>query len=177
MNELENIKPFLLDYVKEITQPSRNGGKNQYICPLCGSGTGSHHSGAFTVYPDTDRYYCFSCEAKGDIFDLYGAKNNISDIGTIIKELKAKYGIVSASQPIRQKKQSTKPVQPKIEKDYTEFFAIAEQHLHKTDYLTNRGISLQTQRKFHCGYVENFTYKNNQNTYAVIIPTSNTSYM
>ena len=27
MNELENIKPFLLDYVNEVTQPSRNGGK------------------------------------------------------------------------------------------------------------------------------------------------------
>ncbi|MDE6035452.1 MAG: toprim domain-containing protein [Ruminococcus sp.] len=36
---------------------------------------------------------------------------------------------------------------------------------------------MQTQRKFHCGYVENFPYKNNQTTSAVIIPTSETSYM
>ncbi|MDE6036094.1 MAG: toprim domain-containing protein [Ruminococcus sp.] len=176
-DDFERIKPFLIDYVNDITEPSPKGGKNHYICPFCKSGEGVNHSGAFTVYPENNRYYCFSCEAKGDIFDLYGAKNNISDIGTIIRELKAKYGIVSASQPIRPKKQSTKPVQPKIEKDYTAFFAIAEQHLHKTDYLTNRGISLQTQRKFHCGYVENFTYKNGQTTYAVIIPTSNYSFM
>ncbi|MDE5765246.1 MAG: toprim domain-containing protein [Ruminococcus sp.] len=176
-DDFEKIKPFLIDYVNEITQKLRNGGKNQYICPLCGSGTGSHRSGAFTVYTDNYRYYCFACEAKGDIFNLYGAINNISDTGTIIRELKSKYGVVSASQPIRQKKQSAQPVQPKIEKDYTEFFAIAEQHLHKTDYLTNRGISLQTQRKFHCGYVESFPYKNNQTTSAVIIPTSETSYM
>ena len=46
-----------------------------------------------------------------------------------------------------------------------------------TDYLTNRGISMQTQRKFHCGYMPNFTYKNNQSTPAVIIPTSETSYI
>ena len=176
-DDFERIKPFLIDYVNEITQKSQNGGKNQYICPLCGSGTGTHRSGAFTVYPDNNRYYCFVCEAKGDIFDLYGAKNNISDKGTIIRELKAKYGIVSASQPIRQKKQSEKPVQPKKEKDYIAFFAIAEQHLHETDYLTKRGISVEIQKKFRCGYVENFPYKNNQTTSAVIIPTSNTSYM
>ncbi len=176
-DEFGKIKPFLLDYVKEITQPSRNGGKNQYICPLCGSETGSHHSGAFTVYPDNNRYYCFACDAKGDIFNLYGEMNHISDTGTIVRELKSKYGIVSASQPIRQKKQSAKPVQSKTEKDYTTFFAVAEQHLHETDYLTRRGISVETQRKFRCGYISSFTYKNNQTTPAVIISTFETSFM
>ncbi|MDE5862004.1 MAG: toprim domain-containing protein, partial [Ruminococcus sp.] len=144
---------------------------------MCSSGTGSHHSGAFTVYPDNNRYYCFACDAKGDIFDLYGAINNISDKGTVIRELKSKYGVVTASQSIRQKKQSAKPVQPKTEKNYTTFFEIAETHLHETDYLTNRGISMQTQRKFHCGYIADFTYKNNQSTPAVIIPTSDYSFM
>ena len=176
-DEFRKIKPFLVDYVNEITQPSRNGGKNQYICPLCGSGTGSHHSGAFTVYPDNYRYCCFACDAKGDIFDLYGAMNHISDKGIIIRELKSKYGVVTASQPVRQKKQSAKTVQPKTEKNYTTFFEIAEMHLNETDYLTNRGISIQTQLKFHCGYIADFTYKNKQSTPAVIIPTSETSFM
>ncbi|MDE5862075.1 MAG: toprim domain-containing protein, partial [Ruminococcus sp.] len=36
---------------------------------------------------------------------------------------------------------------------------------------------MQTQRKFHCGYISDFSYKNNQSTPAVIIPTSETSYM
>ncbi|MDE6679703.1 MAG: toprim domain-containing protein [Ruminococcus sp.] len=176
-DDFERIKPFLLDYVNEITQPSKNGGKNQYICPLCSSGTGSHHSGAFTVYPDNNRYYCFACDAKGDIFDLYGAMNHISDKGTIIKELKSKYGIVTTSQPIRQKKQSTKNSQPITEKNYTTLFEIAEMHLHETNYLTKRGISSELQRKFRCGYISNFTYKNNHSTPAIIIPTSNYSFM
>ncbi|MDE5765316.1 MAG: toprim domain-containing protein [Ruminococcus sp.] len=179
MNEeiFNKIRPFLPDYVNEITQISRNGGKNQYICPLCGSGTGSKRSGAFTVYPDTDRYYCFSCGAKGDIFNLYGEMNNISDTGTVIRELKSKYGIVSESQPVRQKKRPEKSAKPESEKNYTTFFTIAEQHLHETDYLSKRGLSINTQRKFHCGYVPDFTYKNNQTTSAVIIPTSKGSYM
>jgi len=178
LNDLiEKIKPYLLDYVNEITEPSRNGGKNQYICPLCNSGTGSHHSGAFTVYPDTNSYHCFACDANGDIFNLYGEVNHISDFKAIVDELSAKYNI-SSSQPIRQKKQPTKPIEQREEKDYTKFFAMAEQHLHETDYLTNRGLSSDTQRKFRCGYVANYQYSHNsQATSAVIIPTSNHSFM
>ena len=176
MNEsTEKIKPFLLGYVTEITEPSKNGGKNQFICPLCGSGNGSHHSGAFTVYPDTDSYYCFACGANGDIFNLYGEVNHISDFPTIARELEAKYGVLS-SQPIRQKKQSTKTTHPD-EKNYTKFFFIAEQRLSETDYLTKRGISPEIQKKFHCGYSSDFMYKNNQTTPAVIIPTSEHSFM
>lgn len=173
---IEEIKPYLLDYVNEITESSRNGSKNQYICPLCSSGTGSHRSGAFTVYPETNSYHCFACGANGDIFNLYGEINNITDFKTIADELKAKYNI-SSSQPIRQKKKPTKPVEPKEEKDYTKFFSVAEQHLQETDYLTKRGLSLDTQRKFRCGYTPNFMYKGNQATSAVIIPTSNHSFM
>ncbi|MDE5619975.1 MAG: toprim domain-containing protein [Ruminococcus sp.] len=177
MNEtIEKLKPFLLNYVEEITTKSINGGKNQYICPLCSSGTGSHHSGAFTVYPDTDSYHCFACDANGDIFNLYGEINHISDFKTIADDLANKYNIFS-SQPIRTKKQPTKLVQDKKEKDYTNFFSVAEQHLNETDYLTKRGISPKIQQKFHCGYVPNFMYKGNQTTSAVIIPTSKGSYM
>ncbi|MDE5620022.1 MAG: toprim domain-containing protein [Ruminococcus sp.] len=175
MNEtIEKLKLFLLDYVEEITEKSRNGGKNQYICPLCNSGTGSHHSGAFTVYPDTNIYHCFACDANGDIFNLYGEVNHISDFKTIANELSAKYNILS-SQPIRPKKQ---PTEQREEKDYTKFFAMAEQHLHETNYLTNRGLSLSTQQKFHCGYVSNYQYSHNsQATSVIIIPTSLHSFM
>lgn len=179
MNDLENIKPFLLDYVKEITTPSRNGSSNQkysqYICPFCNSGTGKNQSGAFTVFFANNRYTCFSCGAEGDIFNLYGEINGISDFSAIVNELKAKYNISSATQ-IKQRKQIVKP-EPSDERDYTKFFYVAEQHLHETDYLTNRGLSVKTQRNFRCGYIQAFTYKNNQTTPAIIIPTSNYSFM
>ena len=177
MNDtIEKLKPFLLDYVEEITAKSINGGKDQYICPLCHSGTGSHHSGAFTVYPDTNSYHCFACGANGDIFNLYGEINHISDFKTIVDELSAKYNILSY-QPVTPNKKISKPAEPKQEKDYTNFFSVAEQHLNQTDYLTKRGISPKIQQKFHCGYVPNFMYKGNQTTSAVIIPTSKGSYM
>ncbi|MDE5936231.1 MAG: toprim domain-containing protein, partial [Ruminococcus sp.] len=178
MNEtIEKLKPYLLDYVLEITEPSKNGSKNQYICPLCNSGTGSNRSGAFTVYPETNNYHCFACDANGDIFNLYGEVNRISDFKAIVNELSAKYNI-SSSPPIRQKKQPIKSTEQREKKDYTKFFAVAEQHLHETDYLTKRGLSVKTQQKFHCGYVANYQYSyNSRATSAVIIPTSIHSFM
>lgn len=105
--------------------------------------------------------------------------NNLSltsDFPQIVDDLEKKFNLPS-SQPIRPKKQSTKPVQAKEEKDYTKFFAVAEKQLNQTDYLTKRGISPKIQQKFQCGYVPNFMYKGNQTTSAVIIPTSKGSFM
>lgn len=39
-----------------------------YICPVCGSGTGQHKTPAFSI--KGDRWHCFACGNKGDIFDL-----------------------------------------------------------------------------------------------------------
>lgn len=94
MEQKDHIKPFLGDYIKEITAKSK--GKNQYICPFCGSGTGSNETGAFTYYPETNTYHCFACGEHGDIFDLYAHQNNFdlhSDFAKIIDELSKKYGI------------------------------------------------------------------------------------
>ncbi|MDE6502248.1 MAG: hypothetical protein K2L10_09205, partial [Ruminococcus sp.] len=97
MNEsTEKIKPFLIDYIQEITQKSK--GKDQYICPLCNSGTGANGTGAFTYYPDTNSYYCFVCGANGDIFTLHAQLNNLSldnDFPQIIDDLEKKFNILS----------------------------------------------------------------------------------
>ena len=157
---IEELKSHLCDYVQKITTISKNGGKNQYVCSLCNSGTGIHHSGAFTVYPNSNSYHCFACGENGDIFTLYGKINHIDNFKTILYELSNKYSIHS-QQP----------------KDYTKFFSMAEKHLQDTDYITQRGLSFETQMKFNCGYVPNFIYKDNKSTYAIIILTSDSSIM
>ena len=98
LNENTRLKPFLIDYVNEITQLSRNGGKNQYICPFCNSGTGRNGTGAFTYYPDTKTYKCFACGEHGDIFTLYAKLNNlslISDFPQIVADLEKKFNLSS----------------------------------------------------------------------------------
>lgn len=176
----EELKHFLIDYIKEITPQSKTS-KNQFVCPFCSSGNGKHQTGAFTFYPETNTYYCFSCGSSGDIFTLYGKLNKIDDFSTILSELADKYKVYvpsSYTPPSRSETfKTTSSASNTTQKNYTDFFKIAEQHLHETNYLTNRGISLEIQQKYHCGYVANFMYKNNQTTSAVIIPTSENSFM
>ena len=93
-NQKTQLKTYLGDYINEITQKSK--GKDQYICPFCGSGTGSNGTGAFTYYPETQTYNCFKCSENGDIFTLYAKMNNLdcnTDFPRIAEELSAKYGV------------------------------------------------------------------------------------
>lgn len=54
-------------------------GRDNYVCPFCGSGNGPNRSAAFTV--TNQRFKCFSasCGKSGDIFDLAGVLNNTED--------------------------------------------------------------------------------------------------
>ena len=164
----EQLKPFLIDYIQEVTTKSKS--KDQYVCPFCNSGTGRNGTGAFTYYPESHSYNCFSCGEYGDIFTLYAKLNNLSltsEFPKIIDDLEKKFNLPS-SQSIKAET---------MQKDYSPFFIQAKQQLNQTDYLTKRGISPEIQQKFHCGYVPNFMYKGNQTTPAIIIPTSKGSYM
>ncbi len=93
----ETLKKFLLDYIEEITKKSK--GRNQYICPLCNSGTGANGTGAFTFNPEWNNFHCFACGKSGDIFTLYAEMNNlspISDFPIITDELSKKYHLSSS---------------------------------------------------------------------------------
>lgn len=169
IQETSRIKPFLSDYVSEITKPTKV--KNQYICPLCNSGTGKNGTGAFTIYPETNSYYCYSCGCGGDIITLYSAVNHV-DFTNGMHKLNEKYGISSSTV-----KNCATPAPAQAEKNYTKLFSYAESNLTNTDYLTKRGISIEIQQKFHCGFIPDFKYDGEKTTPAVIIPTSDTSFM
>ena len=86
----EEIKARLPEYAAAVL--TRSKGKDQYNCPFCGSGTGAKATGAFTVYPETSRYKCFSCGNSGDIFDLAAHIERIEK-GDLFKFLAEKYGL------------------------------------------------------------------------------------
>lgn len=56
-----NARPLTDFYTLER---SRNG---KYICPICGSGTGTNQSGALTLYPN-NRLFCFACSDEPKTF-------------------------------------------------------------------------------------------------------------
>lgn len=180
----EQLKEQLKPYVESITHKSK--GANMYVCPLCGSGTGSHSTGAFSIKGIS--WKCFSCNEGGDIFDLIGKHEGITDYSEQLKRAGELFGIsIDSYRATAQEDFREYQNQPKSEQythnnihttDYTQFFLQANRDIEKTSY--HRGLSIETLNRFKIGYVENWRHPKAPNAPAsprLIIPTSRESYL
>lgn len=181
----EQLKGQLRAYVESITKKSK--GANMYVCPLCGSGTGSHSTGAFSIKDGTS-WKCFSCNEGGDIFDLIGKYEGITDHSEQLKRAGELFGIsinpyrATAQEDFREYQNYTKNEQYTHSNihttDYTQFFLQANKDIEKTSY--HRGLSLETLNRFKIGYVESWRHPKTPQAPAsprLIIPTSKHSYL
>lgn len=195
----EQLKGYLRNYVERVTQKSK--GANLYVCPLCGSGTGKSGTGAFSIKNGTS-WKCFSCNAGGDIFDLYGAINGTADHNEQLKGLSELYGIQVASyrstaqedfRPEYQNHAKSEQythnsihtsaytqADPPQQTDYTDFFLQAHKAVEQTDYWKRRGLSKETVDRFKLGYVAEWRHPKAPKAPTsprLIIPTSPYSYL
>lgn len=195
----EQLKGYLRNYVESVTQKSK--GANLYVCPLCGSGTGKSGTGAFSIKNGTS-WKCFSCNAGGDIFDLYGAINGTTDHNEQLRGLSEMYGIQVASyrstaqedfSPEYQKHAKNErythnsihtsvytQADPPQQTDYTDFFLQAHKAVEQTDYWKRRGLSKETVDRFKLGYVAEWRHPKAPKAPTsprLIIPTSPYSYL
>lgn len=181
----EQLKGQLRAYVESITKKSK--GANMYVCPLCGSGTGSHSTGAFSIKDGTS-WKCFSCNEGGDIFDLIGKYEGITDHSEQLKRAGELFGIsinpyrATAQEDFREYQNYTKNEQYTHSNihttDYTQFFLQANKDIEKTSY--HRGLSIETLNRFKIGYVESWRHPKTPQAPAsprLIIPTSKHSYL
>lgn len=182
----EQLKGQLRAYVESITKKSK--GANMYVCPLCGSGTGSHSTGAFSITRDGTSWKCFSCNEGGDIFDLIGKHEGIADHTEQLKRAGEIFGVsidpyrATAQEDFRETQNQHKNEQYTHisihTTDYTQFFLQANRDIEKTNY--HRGLSLETLNRFKIGYVESWRHPKAPNAPAsprLIIPTSKESYL
>lgn len=197
----EQLKGSLRDYVESITTKSK--GANMYVCPLCGSGKGSHSTGAFSV-KDGVSWKCFSCNKGGDIFDLIGEYEGIADHSEQLKRAGELYGVkVSSYRSSAREDFSPAPAyqnQPKTEQythsnihtntytqqhtaeaDYTDFFLQAHSHISETNYPQRRGLCKETIDRFKLGYVAEWRHPKASSKVPtsprLIIPTAKGSYL
>lgn len=176
----EQLKGRLEEYVESITQRSR--GKNLFNCPLCGSGTGKNGTGAFSIKNGTS-WKCFSCGKGGDLFDLIGEYEGITDHAEQLKWAGKRFGVDVESAEYQKRDKTEQPTHNSIhtatpEVDYTDFFIQANKDIEKTDY--RRGLSLETLNRFLIGYVESWKHPKRPKstpTPRLIIPTSKHSYL
>ena len=76
------LKEYLPQFVECVLRQKRSG-RNSYCCPLCSSGTGPHHTGAFYIFKGRDgvmRWMCHSCGEGGDLVDLIVKKYRVSNV-------------------------------------------------------------------------------------------------
>ncbi|MBQ1372299.1 MAG: AAA family ATPase, partial [Oscillospiraceae bacterium] len=99
-NVCDEIKPHLLEYLGTVSE-QRQG--NKWNCPICGSGTGPGGTPAFSLYEETNSFYCHSCGVGGSLIDLYKAMHK-TDTKTAIKELAAMYNITEPEKPKKPRK-------------------------------------------------------------------------
>lgn len=173
-DEFTTYKYCLKDYVESVTSPSRV--KNMYNCPLCGSGTHKHKTGAFSIYDHGTKWMCHSCDEGGDIYDLIEKCEGITEPIEQLKRAKEFSGVVTYSS--REPQSGSLSLIEKEKTDYTKFFERANKNIEKTDY--HRGLTLETLNRFNVGYVENWQtpeYPHAPTSPRLIIPTSDYSYL
>ena len=180
----EQLKNNLKDYVERVTQKSK--GANLYICPLCKSGTGKSGTGAFSIKNGTS-WKCFSCNAGGDIFDLYGAINGTADHNEQLKGLSELYGVQITEYQKQDKIEQythngihTSVYTQERAEDYTDFFLQANKAVEQTDYWKKRGLSKGTVDRFKLGYVAEWRHPKAPKAPTsprLIVPTSPYSYL
>lgn len=187
---------------------SRNKSSNiSYVCPICGSGTGSHGTGITSK--DGVHFTCWSgCFTNSDIIDIIGMEHGLTGYNDKLREACKEYGIdydtleadpeFMASEDGRvsdgwkdrksdtaDSKTNEDSQEPK--EDYVDFYRRSMANIHESlaeDYLTKRGISRGTACDFWLGYCEEWqsptALKKGANptpTRRLIIPTSRYTYI
>lgn len=69
--DLEAIKQVPIEQIMPSRPIFHSPNREKYICPLHTEKTAS-----FTVYKDTNSWYCWGCNSFGDVIDLYMRLNN-----------------------------------------------------------------------------------------------------
>ena len=180
-----------------LTATGKVGGG--YICPICGSGNGSHKTG---IMPDKNECWKFTCFAnscfppKSDIINIIGAKENLDNKAALFRAFEI-YGItLKKNSNYNLNQQQTSRTQEKIIKGNfeQEIFLIKEDIKNSVenlwqaqDYLRSRGISIKTADKLNCGFILNWYHPkilikyNGKPPFAgsprLVIPTSEKSYL
>jgi len=154
-------KEYIELHPEEYLERDRSG--KGWICPICGSGSGSNGTGITTK--DGRHYTCWgagSCFTNSDLFDIIGIESGISPENFPAKLEKAAeiYDItlVNDTDPVKRRSPeqdfsdlgSTGATETESGADYTSYFLQAAERIEETDY--RRGISLDTLKKYCIGY-------------------------
>ncbi len=140
-NSIENV-------ISPYVQLKRRGKNLIGLCPFHNEKTPS-----FTVYPESDSFYCYGCGKGGDIFTFTKLIENL-DYLEAVKLLADRSGIHIEESQYDSSMQKLKKTVLEINRESAKFF---HQHLMSEggrwalEYLTKRGLSINTIKHFGLG--------------------------
>ena len=151
----EQTRQTIRERYADFLTPAKK--KGTYICPKCGNGSGSDGDGIAINKKDPEGVHlkCFKCQFYGDIIELIKQSRNLGTDAEAFAAAREELGItldgkedpgiiIHTVQPQEE---------PEPETDYTDYFGLMEAHLPGAEgYLSSRGISLDTARRFRLGY-------------------------
>ena len=149
-------KNDIVDVVSQYVKLTRKGSSYFGLCPFHNEKTPS-----FSVTPGTQMYYCFGCGAGGNVFNFIMEYENYT-FGEALKHLADRAGVelpkIEYSREVREKAQERAELL-EINKQAAQYFYYqlrTEKGAQGYQYLTGRGLSEETMRKFGLGYSDKF---------------------
>ena len=179
--EVKTREPDFLQKAKVIM------GKQTYICPHCGNGSGSSGDGIspyFSKGNGAKRYKCFVCDIDEDVIGLWKIHNNISDYKEAFESLYDYYGLIVDNDDWKTvdqkytKSERTMREQREKKENHMSYFAECAGNIGKTDYFKKRGLSDAVIAEYMLGFDDNYTKGIFGKPWkAAIIPTGKDSYV
>ena len=149
-------KNDIVDVVSQYVKLTRKGSSYFGLCPFHNEKTPS-----FSVTPGKQMYYCFGCGAGGNVFNFIMEYENYT-FGEALKHLADRAGVelpkIEYYREVREKAQERAELL-EINKQAAQYFYYqlrTEKGAQGYQYLTGRGLSEETMRKFGLGYSDKF---------------------
>ncbi len=152
------MKNDIVDVISQYVRLTRRGSSYFGLCPFHNEKTPS-----FSVTPAKQMYYCFGCGAGGNVYNFVMEYENYS-FGEALNHLAEQCRCGTSQDRIFQRRQgrkrrSAQPCLRSISKRLSIFIisCVREGGRQAHDYLTGRGLSEETIRKFGLGYSDKYS--------------------
>ncbi len=148
LQELRNKAP-IEDVISPYVSLKRNGRLYRGLCPFHNEKTPS-----FTVFTDTQSFYCFGCGAGGDIINFISKIENI-EYTEAVKLLADRYGVQMPEADYDDTFSTRRKKILEINREAARFYnsyLMSEKGKAGLDYLMGRGYTAKTIKKFGLGY-------------------------
>ena len=151
------MKNDIVDVISQYVKLTRKGSSYFGLCPFHNEKTPS-----FSVTPSKQMYYCFGCGAGGNVFTFVMEYENYS-FGEALSHLADRAGVqlpkieYSKEAKAKAEKRSTLLEINKLAAQYFYYQLRRENGRSAYAYLTGRGLSEETIRKFGLGYSDKYS--------------------